>query len=458
MKYKYVSNPKLRDMLENSRKTRGLEFRQDQIAPLKIDANSIQKDPNKKPEPKVEIKRKEVTQAHRQKVNVLQSYLAASERERKTDFAYSLEDKTAKRDAQKKKAQAQNIRLKTPPTKELAVATKQLASMVRTGLPLLEALKIISDTNENPTLKYVFLETAIGISQGNTMVDNLVKYPSVFNDMYVALVSAGETAGLLPETLERQAGLLESLSKIKGQIKSAMAYPIAIFAITFIVVILMMLFVIPIFVDIYSQSGTKLPAITAMLVSASNQLQSIGFYMKAVPMGLALLFLFRYLSAKPSVLFWFDSILLKLPITKDLVTKSCLANFSRTLSALNSAGVPILESLVIAKRTLGNRVFMRIIDKMYADIQAGSPIYRVLENEMIIPVMFTSMFRIGEETGELSQMVTKLADFYEDEVQASVKSLTSILEPLMIVFVAVVVAVILIAMYLPMFSMMSTVG
>ena len=151
--------------------------------------------------------------------------------------------------------------------------------------------------------------------------------------------------------------------------------------------------------------------------------------------------------------------LLKLPITKDLVTKSCLANFSRTLSSLNSAGVPILEALMISKRTLGNRVFQRIADRMNTEIQAGQPIYKVLALEVkVIPIMFTSMFRIGEETGELSEMVDKLADFYEDEVSTSVKSLTSVLEPLMIVFVAIVVAFILVAMYLPMFNMMSTVG
>ena len=151
--------------------------------------------------------------------------------------------------------------------------------------------------------------------------------------------------------------------------------------------------------------------------------------------------------------------LLKLPITKDLVTKSCLANFSRTLSSLNSAGVPIIEALMISKKTLGNRVFQRIADKMNIEIQAGQPIYKVLaQEEELIPIMFTSMFRIGEETGELSEMVDKLADFYEDEVSTSVKSLTSVLEPLMIVFVAIVVAFILIAMYLPMFNMMSTVS
>ena len=220
----------------------------------------------------------------------------------------------------------------------------------------------------------------------------------------------------------------------------------------------MMIFVIPIFVDIYDQSGADLPGITKMLVDFSNQLKSKEFYFKAIPTGFAIYWFYLYLSNRSYVLWWYDKTLLKLPLTNDLVTKSCLANFARTLSSLNSAGVPILESLVISKKTLSNRVFSRIIEKVYSDIQKGNPIYRVLSQEQLIPVMFSSMFRIGEETGELSQMITKLADFYEDEVEASVKALTSIMEPLMIIFVAVFVGVILIAMYLPMFSMMSTVG
>ena len=225
-----------------------------------------------------------------------------------------------------------------------------------------------------------------------------------------------------------------------------------------IFVFIMMLFVIPIFVDIYDSSGAPLPGITQMLIDISNQLRSIDFYFKAIPSGFVFFIIFKYFSTRASVLWWYDKTLLQLPITKDLVTKSCLANFSRTLSSLNTAGVPILESLTISKKTLKNRVFSRIIEKAYIDIQSGNPIYKALDKESVVPVMFTSMFRIGEETGELSEMITKLADFYEDEVSTSVKSLTSIMEPLMIIFVAVFVGIILIAMYLPMFSMMSTVG
>ena len=349
-------------------------------------------------------------------------------------------------------------KLRPPSTKALAIATKQLSSMIRTGLPLLEALNILAESNENKTLKYVFKDASMGISRGSTFVSMLEKYPQVFNEMYLALVSAGETAGLLPDVLDREAGLLESLAKIKGQISSALAYPIAIFTLTIAVIIIMLVFVIPIFVDMYSSSGADLPGLTQLLVDASNAIKDPSFLIKVVPVLAILIFFLRRQSRTSSFINWRDKTLLKLPITKDLVTKSCLANFSRTLSALNSAGVPILESLTISKRTLGNKVFQRIADKMNTEIQAGQPIYKVLATEEPIPIMFTSMFRIGEETGELSEMVNKLADFYEDEVSTSVKSLTSILEPLMIVFVAGVVAFILVAMYLPMFNMMSTVS
>ena len=350
-------------------------------------------------------------------------------------------------------------RLKPPSTKTLAVATKQLSSMIRTGLPLLEALNILSESSDDKTLKAVFKEASIGISRGATLQEILEKHPDVFDDMYLALVSAGETAGLLPEVLDREAKLLESLSKIKGQIQSALTYPIAIFVLTVVVIIVMLVFVIPVFTDMYSSSGTELPALTQFLVDASNLIKDPMFLLKSIPALIIGFILAKRQMKTNKFINWKDSMLLKLPITKDLVTKSCLANFSRTLSSLNSAGVPILEALMISKRTLGNRVFQRIADKMNTEIQAGQPIYKVLALEVkVIPIMFTSMFRIGEETGELSEMVDKLADFYEDEVSTSVKSLTSVLEPLMIVFVAIVVAFILVAMYLPMFNMMSTVG
>ncbi len=374
-------------------------------------------------------------------------------KKRRTKPNKKFENLKSKRKKNKRK------RLKPPSTKTLAVATKQLASMIRTGLPLLEALNILSESSDNKTLKAVFKEASIGISRGATLQEILEKHPDVFDDMYLALVSAGETAGLLPEVLDREAKLLESLSKIKGQIQSALTYPIAIFVLTVIVIIVMLVFVIPVFTDMYSSSGTKLPALTQFLVDASNLIKDPSFLIKSIPALIVGFILAKRQMKTNKFINWKDSMLLKLPITKDLVTKSCLANFSRTLSSLNSAGVPILEALMISKRTLGNRVFQRIADKMNTEIQAGQPIYKVLALEVkVIPIMFTSMFRIGEETGELSEMVDKLADFYEDEVSTSVKSLTSVLEPLMIVFVAIVVAFILVAMYLPMFNMMSTVG
>ncbi len=446
MKYSYIANTKLRSILIAANKKR------------KFSVNSITVPKGKNTFKKLPVFSQEKRKKYQSKVYSLQTYMEESKQRSKINAEGKMGALRGDEKKIKKPKKMKKRKLKSPPTKDLAVTTKQLSSMIRTGLPLLDALHIISDTSENVTLKYVFKETSNGISKGLSMSENLEKYPEVFNEMYLALVSAGETAGMLPDTLEREAKLLESLAKIKGQIKSAMAYPIAIFTLTLVVVAAMLIFVIPIFVDIYEQSNAKLPAITQLLVDASNQLVSFNFYLKAVPTLFILFQAFKYISRRPSVLWWVDRSMLYLPVVKDLVTKSCLANFSRTLSALNSAGVPILEALSISRKTISNRIFKKIIDNMYKDIQSGNPIYKVLEREMVIPIMFTSMFRIGEETGELSQMINKLADFYEEEVTAAVKTLTSVLEPLLIVFVAVIVAVILIAMYLPMFSMMDTVG
>ena len=453
MDYKFIENAKLRRLMQKARYKRKV-LNNPNRPPEHEQAKIQQKYKNVIPVPS---KRKEQRKKQKSKISILKTYVELKIQERKEFIEGDMPALREKRKLLKPKSM-EGRRLKKPPMKDLAVATKQLSSMIRTGLPLLDSLNIISDTSQDTTICYAFKEIGLGISKGATMSEMLDKYPEVFNEMYRALVNAGETAGLLPTTLDRQAKLLESLAKIKGQIRSAMSYPIAIAALTIIIAFIMMLFVIPIFVDIYDSSGAPLPGITQMLIDISNQLRSTDFYLKAIPSGIAFYILFKYFSTRASVLWWYDKTLLQLPITKDLVTKSCLANFSRTLSSLNSAGVPILESLTIAKKTLKNRVFSRIIEKAYIDIQAGNPIYKALDNESVVPVMFTSMFRIGEETGELSEMITKLADFYEDEVSTSVKSLTSIMEPLMIIFVAVFVGIILIAMYLPMFSMMQTVG
>ena len=453
MDYKYIENNKLRRLMQKARHKRKVLDNPNRLPPHE-QSKIQQKYKNVLPIPK---RKNNLRKKQKSKISILKTYVELKIQERKEFIEGDMPGLREKRKLIKPKSM-EGRRLKSPPMKDLAVATKQLSSMIRTGLPLLESLNIISDTSENTTISYVFKEIGLGISKGATMSEMLDKYPEVFNEMYRALVSAGETAGLLPSTLDRQAKLLESLAKIKGQIKSALSYPIAIAVLTLIIVIIMMLFVIPIFVDIYEQADAQLPGITQILINISDQLRSINFYYKAIPSAIGVYFIFKFFSSRSAVLWWYDRLLLQLPITKDLVTKSCLANFSRTLSSLNTAGVPILESLTIAKKTLSNRIFSRIIEKAYIDIQAGNPIHKALDKESVIPVMFTSMFRIGEETGELSQMVTKLADFYEDEVATSVKSLTSIMEPLMIIFVAVFVGIILIAMYLPMFSMMSTVG
>ena len=348
-------------------------------------------------------------------------------------------------------------RLKKPSTKSLALATKQLASMVKTGLPIVEALNLVAETTDDKSLRVAFTEIADGIAKGNTIVEMLEKYPMIFDEMYIALTDAGEQAGLLAEVLEREATLLETLSKLQAQIKSAMTYPIAIGVLVVIVVIIMLVFVIPIFVDMYKSSGSALPALTQFLVDASAWLRNWQNILILISAAFGCQRILKFALSKESFVRLLDKAVLKLPAAGELITKSNLANFARTLSSLNSAGVPLVESIIISKRTLSNSQFRDIVERMQQSILIGEPIYKSLSGEILIPRMFSSMFRIGEETGELSNMVDKLADFYEDEVSTAVKSLTSILEPMMIVVVAGVVAVILVAMYLPMFNMMSTV-
>ena len=349
-------------------------------------------------------------------------------------------------------------KVKKPSAKSLALATKQLSSLVKTGVPIIESLVLVADTLDDKNLAFVFKEISAGISRGQSITEMLISYPKVFDDMYVALVDAGEQGGLLSEVLIRESKLLESLSKLKGQILGALAYPIAIFVLVIVVVIVMLTFVMPVFVEMYSSSGTELPGITQMMVDASNWIRSPINVLILIVSAIALYFLINYLFSVPRVIAAKDKFLLKLPIVGDLITKNSLASFSRTLSSLTSAGVPLLESIAISKKTMSNIVFTGVVDRLYYGVQIGKSSNEILSEEPSIPRMFTAMFRIGEETGELGEMVDKLADFYEDEVTAAVKALTSVLEPLMIVIVAGVVAIMLIAMYLPMFNMMNTVG
>lgn len=349
-------------------------------------------------------------------------------------------------------------KVKKPSAKSLALATKQLSSLIKTGVPIIESLVLVADTLDDKNLAFVFKEISQGISKGQTITEMLISFPKVFDDMYVALVDAGEQGGLLSEVLIRESKLLESLSKLKGQILGALAYPIAIFVLVIIVVIVMLTFVMPVFVDMYSQSGTELPAITQMMVDASDWIRSPWNIAVLIGIVIGLYLFINYILSVPRVIAAKDRFLLRVPVVGDLITKNSLASFSRTLSSLTSAGVPLLESIAISKKTMSNVVFTGVVDRLYYGVQVGKSSNEVLSEEPAIPRMFTAMFRIGEETGELGEMVDKLADFYEDEVTAAVKALTSVLEPLMIVIVAGVVALMLIAMYLPMFNMMNTVA
>ncbi len=244
--------------------------------------------------------------------------------------------------------------------------------MIRTGLPLLEALNIISSSSDNKSLKSIYKENSIGISKRTTLLDNLALYLNIFDEMYLALVSAVETAEKLPEVLDRESKLLESLAKIKGQIRSAMAYPIGISVITFVVVIITLIYVMPVFVEMYSKSGADLPDLTQFLVDASSIITDPMFLVKLLPISVISFFIIRILSRQEPVPLWKDRLFLEIPVVSSLIIKSSLANFFRTLSSLNDAGVPILEALQISKRILSNLVFKNVITKIYYESNPGN--------------------------------------------------------------------------------------
>ncbi|HEY9706163.1 MAG TPA: type II secretion system F family protein, partial [Allocoleopsis sp.] len=276
-------------------------------------------------------------------------------------------------------------------------------------------------------------------------------------NLYVAMVQAGETGGVLDEVLNRLAKILEDLARIQNQVKGAMAYPVTVGILAVIVFIVMTIFLIPVFAGIFKQLGTELPGLTLFMLACSDFLRSPKVFL--LPTGLfGLKFAYTTYYATPQGHLVIDRLMLKMPILGDLNEKSAVARFSRTFGALTRAGVPILNSMDIVGDTVGNQLISNAIANAKAEIQQGGMMSLALQKENVFPALAIQMISIGEETGQLDGMMMKVADFYEDEVEQAVKALTSVLEPLMMVVLAGLVAVILLSMYLPMFKVFEKLG
>jgi type IV pilus assembly protein PilC len=334
---------------------------------------------------------------------------------------------------------------------ELTVMTRQLATMVSSGMTLLRAFYVLEDQLENKLLKDTIANVREDIESGQQLSNALARHPKIFSPLYVAMVRAGEAGGVLEEALDRVADQLEKDDSLRRQVKAAMMYPAVVLSFAMLVLVALLTFIVPVFVDIFKEFGGELPLITKFTVSLSAALKNYWFVWLG---GLAgAVFAFRYWRRSDWGRPQWDRVRLRIPFKiGDTVQKIALARWSRTMSALYSAGVPILQAIEVTGQTAGNAVVEDAMAAVIESVKSGGTLAAPLRDAPIFPPMVAQMIAVGEETGGLDNMLTKVADFYEDEVAAAIKALTSILEPVMIVIVGGIVGFIVIAMYMPMFK------
>jgi type IV pilus assembly protein PilC len=334
---------------------------------------------------------------------------------------------------------------------EKALFANKLSAMVDAGVPIMRGLELMKRQQKSPLFRRALTAMTEEVNQGGSLGSSMRKWPKVFDNLSIAMVEAGEAGGVLDETLKRLAKLLEENARLQNQVKGAMGYPVTVLAIAIMVFLGMTIFLIPTFADIFDQLGAELPLFTQMMLNLSKLLRSSFsvFLIGGIILGV---YLFSRYYATPTGRRQVDGILLKMPLFGDLLQKTASAQFCRTMSSLSKAGVPILMSLEILHDTTTNSVVGDAISNSRNDISEGVPLSTALAMKRVFPDMMVSMLAIGEETGEMDAMLSKVADFYEDEVSTAVKTLTSMIEPIMIVLVGGIVASILLAMYMPMFS------
>ncbi|WP_448573515.1 type II secretion system F family protein [Trichothermofontia sp.] len=342
--------------------------------------------------------------------------------------------------------------------KDKAIFSRQFAVMVNAGVAMVRSLGVLSDQCTNPKLKTALEDISETVQQGATLSESMRRHPNCFDNLYVSMVQAGEIGGVLDEVLSRLAKLLEDTARLQNQIKSAMTYPVVVAMIAIGVFLGMTIFILPTFAGIFAELGVELPMFTQIMLGISKFLRtpqySGGMVVFLIILGYAFKQYYKTRVGKETI----DRLSLKLPLFGDLIQKTATARFCRTFGALTRSGVPIMTSLEIVRDTSGNQVIANAIEEARKEIQTGGMISIALQREQVFPMMAIQMISIGEETGEIDAMLMKVADFYENEVEEAVKAMTSILEPVMIVFVGGMVASILLSMYLPMFKVFETLG
>ncbi|NIO15736.1 MAG: type II secretion system F family protein [Deltaproteobacteria bacterium] len=342
------------------------------------------------------------------------------------------------------------------PEKDIAVFTRQFATMIDAGLPLVQCLDILGSQQTSKAFKAVIEKVKEDVESGSTFADALRKHPKVFDELFVNLVEAGEVGGILDTIFSRLAAYKEKAIKLKKQIKGAMIYPSTIVSVAVIVTAILLIYVIPIFSKMFQDFGQALPSLTQFVIDLSLFTRKY-FYLFILAFIMFVIFI-RMTYKNPKGRLFLDKVMLKSPIFGDLILKIAIARFSRTLSTMVSSGVPILESLDIVGKSAGNKVVEGAIFTARESISEGNTIAEPMEQGKVFPPMVTQMISVGEATGALDQMLSKIADFYEDEVDAAVAALTSLLEPLLMIFLGVMIGGLVIAMYLPIFKLAGVVG
>ena len=339
--------------------------------------------------------------------------------------------------------------------RDVVIFTRQFSTMINAGLPLVQALDILARQTENKVLADITRAVVHDVESGNTVADALGKHPKAFSGLYVNMVAAGEAGGILDTILMRLATFLEKNDALVRKVKGAMTYPAVIMSVAGLAIVILLIKVIPVFKDMFGSVGMELPLPTRVVIGLSNFLTSYWWALLAGAVGAVFMLRSYYKTSNGQLVI--DRLLLRMPVLGDMLRKSAVSRFTRTLGTLISSGVSILEGLEITAKTSGNRVIADAIMASRASIAGGDTIAAPLQKSAVFPPMVISMIAVGEQTGGLDEMLTKIADFYDDEVDAAVSVLMSLLEPIMIVFLGVIVGGMVVAMYLPIFDMMNAV-
>ena len=337
--------------------------------------------------------------------------------------------------------------------KELAVFSRQFATMVNSGLPILRSLAILADQTEGAILQNVLVEVRLAVERGSSLSEALTKHPKAFNDLYVAMVKSGEAGGVLDDVLLRLADMIERDVKLRGKIKSAMTYPVAVVFFVMLIMSAMLLFVVPQFKGIYTQLGGKLPLPTQFLLAISDAFKT--YWYMIIGGTVAVVFALKRYKKTDKGREVLDAIKLKVPIFGTLFHKTALSRFSSTLGVLLRSGVPILLALDIVSDTVNNKVMSKAVIDVQSSVREGESIAKPLATHAVFPAMVVQMLAVGEETGQVDVMLEKVAEFYNSEVEASVDALTSLIEPVLIAFIGVCVGAAVIALYMPMFGIIN---